>query len=165
MRTFKIERIGIFAIISISIILRLISIITTSGAFKFISPLNESLWEHMKVMFFSGFIFMIIEIFLKVSENKNFFIAKFFSLISLTFSIPMLYYTYSSFIGKSVPFINLIIDICAATISQYVSYKILNRSEAVPLINQVASICAIFLNVFILVYFSFNPLNTQIFAS
>lgn len=164
MRTFKIERNGVFVIFFISIILQLLSIITKSGPFKVISPLNASMWEHMKMMFFAGFIFMIIEIFLKVSENKNFFIAKFISLITLTLSVPMLYYTYSNFIGKSVPIINIIIDLLCATVSQYISYKILNKSETVPIARQIASICAIILNVFILVYFSFNPLNTQIFA-
>ena len=78
------------------------------------SGVNESTWEHMKLLYFPLLIFALIQSrFFK--ERKGFWCIKLIgTVIGLAF-IPMLFYTYNGAIGKSPDWLNIaIFFICAA---------------------------------------------------
>lgn len=71
-----------------------------------ISAVNESTWEHMKILFFPMFIFAIIES-LVFREYKNFWCIKLRGILLGLLLIPVLFYTYNGAFGASPDWLNI----------------------------------------------------------
>ena len=78
------------------------------------SSVNESTWEHMKLLFWPTFIFAIVQGIL-FKERKNFWCVKLRGILLGLILIPIIFYTYNGVIGKSPDWLNITIYfICAA---------------------------------------------------
>ena len=72
------------------------------------SAVNESTWEHMKLVYFPLFIFALVQkSFFK--EYENFWCIKLKGILISLILIPTLFYTYNGIFGKSPDWINIII--------------------------------------------------------
>ena len=96
------------------------------GESPFIAPfsgVNESTWEHMKLLFWPMFIYAIFEsLFLR--DREDFWYIKLRGIVLGLALIPILFYTYNGVIGKSTDFINIsIFFISAAASFIYEGYK------------------------------------------
>lgn len=81
-----------------------------------ISGVNESTWEHMKLMYFPLLIFSLIQsIFFK--DYKNFWCVKFCGIVVALLLIPVLFYTYNGAFGKSPDWLNITIFFISAAIT------------------------------------------------
>ena len=90
------------------------------------SGVNESTWEHMKLLFWPMFIFAIVQSFF-FRERKDFWCIKLKgTLIGLSL-IPIIFYTYNGVIGKSPDWINISIFFIAAAIAYICETKQLNN--------------------------------------
>lgn len=79
------------------------------------SAVNESTWEHMKLMYFPMFVFALIQNrFFK--EYKNFWCIKLIGIITGLVLIPVLFYTYNGAFGKSPDWLNMAIFFLSAAI-------------------------------------------------
>lgn len=77
------------------------------------SGVNESTWEHMKLLFFSLFIFALIQSrFFK--DYKNFWCVKLAGIVTGLVLIPVLFYTYNGVFGKSPDLVNIAIFFVSA---------------------------------------------------
>jgi len=78
------------------------------------SGVNESTWEHMKLLFWPMLIFAIVQSFF-LRERKDFWCVKLRGILSGLILIPVLFYTYNGAFGRSPDFINIaLFFICAA---------------------------------------------------
>lgn len=93
-----------------------------------VSGVNESTWEHMKLLFFPMFIFAVIESRL-FKERKNFWCVKLKGVLLGLILIPVIFYTYNGVFGKSPDFINISIFFVAAAVSYIYETRILNREN------------------------------------
>lgn len=73
------------------------------------SAVNESIWEHMKLLFVPMFIFALIERQFMGAEYQNFWCIKLVGIFFGIIMIPVLYYTYTGISGTSKDWINIII--------------------------------------------------------
>ena len=72
------------------------------------SAVNESTWEHMKLLFFPMFIFALIQShFFK--DFNNFWCIKLIGILAGLILIPVLFYTINGIFGKTPDFINIAI--------------------------------------------------------
>ena len=72
------------------------------------SGVNESTWEHMKLLFWPLFLFALIQrLFFK--EQENYWCVKLFGILLGLVLIPVLFYTYNGVFGKSPDWINIAI--------------------------------------------------------
>lgn len=86
------------------------------------SGVNESTWEHMKLLFWPMFIFAIIQsLFFK--EIKGFWCVKMRSILLGLMLIPMLFYFYNGVVGKSPDWLNIAIFFISAAIAYVYEYK------------------------------------------
>ncbi|WPX09107.1 DUF6512 family protein [Anaerocellum danielii] len=89
----------------------------------FIFAVNESVWEHLKIGFFGGLIFYIIEFIIYGKKFDNFIVGKSVALFLIPFLTAVFFYTYTAFLKN-----NLILDILtlvlAVIIAQLVSLRI-----------------------------------------
>lgn len=92
------------------------------------SGVNESTWEHMKLLFWPMFLFAIIQgRFFK--ERENFWCIKLRGTVLGLILIPIIFYTYNGVIGKSPDWLNIaIFFICAATAYIY-EYLLFNTDK------------------------------------
>ena len=80
------------------------------------SAVNESTWEHMKLLFFPMFIFALIQsCFFK--EYKNFWWVKLSGIATGLVLIPTLFYTYNGAIGKSPDWVNIAIFFISSAVA------------------------------------------------
>lgn len=78
------------------------------------SAINESTWEHMKLMFVPAFIFALIQsAFFK--DAVNYWCVKFIGIMTGVILIPVIFYTYNGAFGKSPDYVNIAIFFIAAT--------------------------------------------------
>ena len=82
-----------------------------TGSSILVSPfsgVNESTWEHMKLLFWPLFLFALIQwIFFR--DQKNYWCVKLAEILLGLFLIPVLFYTYNGVFGKSPDWINIAI--------------------------------------------------------
>ena len=85
------------------------------------SAVNESTWEHMKLIFFPMFLFALIQRrFFK--EYKNFWCIKLIGIITGLTLIPVLFYTFNGAFGKTPDWLNILFFFISAFIGYLVEY-------------------------------------------
>ena len=119
------------------------------------SGVNESTFEHMKLLFWPIFIYSVFESFF-FKDYKSFWCVKLrATLIGLTI-IPLIFYTYNGVIGKSPDFINITIFFVAAAAVYIYGCKRLNSGTVACKSPTLAFVfmCAIALSFVIFTFFT-----------
>lgn len=89
------------------------------GEAKWVAPfsgVNESTWEHMKLLFWPMFIFAIVQSFFS-RARENFWCVKLRGTLLGLALIPLLFYTYNGVIGRSPDWINIAIFFISAALA------------------------------------------------
>ncbi len=103
------------------------------------SSVNESTWEHLKLIIFPTFVWLIVEYHFYF-DNPNLFFAKFVgSLVMITF-IPLVFYTYKYFVKKNILFVDIILFVIAAILGQYIFHILLNTQHFNQILNHIGII-------------------------
>lgn len=63
------------------------------------SPVNESVWEHMKLLFFPMLLYFVFEKLMLENISPSRFCHNAIALLTGTFLIPVLFYTYTGILG------------------------------------------------------------------
>ena len=88
------------------------------------TPINESTWEHMKLVFFP---MIICYIYFNIRLKSNFPCinsAMAFATLVGTFLIPVLFYTYSGILGYNIAFFDISTFFISVIYSFYLAYKL-----------------------------------------
>lgn len=93
------------------------------------SAVNESIWEHMKLLYFPMFVFALVERHFIGDEYENFWCAKLAGFILGLALIPVLYYSYTGIFGVSLDWLNIAIFFVAAATAFLLETWLLNRSS------------------------------------
>lgn len=94
------------------------------------SAVNESIWEHIKLLFYPMVIFAVIEYFAWGKEKESFWCIKLIGiLLSLVF-VPVAYYTYTGVSGVNADWLNVTIFFIAAGLGYFVEAKLFQRKCA-----------------------------------
>lgn len=125
------------------------------------SAVNESIWEHMKLLFFPAAIFALI-LYPFVRKNYPAFLTccAFASVISMVLQTAA-YYTYSGIIGKDLPAVNIILFYICAAAYCILSCIFLKKYQKEGSLWGLAIFCGIAVCFF---YFTKNPPELGIFA-
>lgn len=79
------------------------------------SAVNESTWEHMKLMYFPMFIIALLQS-RSFKSYKNYWCVKLIGILTGLILIPVLFYTYNGAFGKSSSWLNIAIFYLSAAI-------------------------------------------------
>ena len=79
------------------------------------SGVNESTWEHMKLLFCPLFLFAVIQR-LFFRDQQNYWCVKLAGILLGLILIPVLFYTYNGVFGKSPDWINIAIFYISAAL-------------------------------------------------
>ncbi len=131
---------------------------------SFISSVNESVWEHTKIVFFAALFYDIFLYFRYFKSNHNFVAGLAPSLASIIVTIPFLFYGYSGILGFNVLAIDLLITFLAGWIAQ----NILMRYSCSPKNYKeykIFSLLFVAAMVILFVVFTWYPPNLPLFTS
>lgn len=92
------------------------------------SGVNESTWEHMKLLFWPMFIYAIIQSFF-FKNREDFWCVKLHGIALGLILIPMIFYAYNGVIGKSPDWINIAIFFISAAISYIYELRLFNSKK------------------------------------
>ena len=93
------------------------------------SAVNESIFEHMKLLFFPMLLFAFIEAKYIGEEYDNFWCAKLVGILVGVGLIPVIYYTYTGIFGVNADWFNIIIFFITAAISYMVETRIMESGR------------------------------------
>ena len=102
-----------------------------SGESLWIAPfsgVNESTWEHMKLLYFPLFLFALVQSRF-FQGYKNFWRVKLFGTLTGLILIPILFYTYNGAIGKSPDWLNISIFFVAAAATFLLEGRLLKKEK------------------------------------
>lgn len=159
----KIKIIAVIGIFIISFISHFAYNLLPNIIFSFIFPVNESIWEHMKIIFTSTLIYGIIDYLLlnkyKIKYN-NFPFQLYFTAISAIPIYLVIYIPLYKIFGENM-FISISLLLLVYIISQWISYHILKEKKA-KILNTIA-IPVILTMYLAFIYLTYNPIHNYIF--
>lgn len=95
--------------------------------FALISAVNESTWEHMKLIFIPSLAFAFMQGFWIQKEFPCFWKVKSFGILIGTILIPILFYTLSGCFGRLSAIINISIFLVSVVIEYFIEYNLFNK--------------------------------------
>ena len=128
-----------------------------------IFPVNESVWEHMKLLFYPILIWSVIEYFLIRKHDKKYnylFQAFFTSFFSIVLYL-LIYSLITIFISESF-IVSIILLFIVIVITEVVGYFIFDRLNYSKGLN-IIGLIGIILGVLLFWFFSYYPLETELF--
>ena len=89
------------------------------------SAVNESTWEHLKLVYYPMLLMAIIGYFILGKNNKNYWMAQTVGIISAMIFIIVFFYTYTGVVGTNFAWLNIATFIVAVILGEFVTYKLL----------------------------------------
>lgn len=126
-------------------------------------PVNESTWEHLKLLFFPSLIYFAVVYFTLKEKPKNYISATAISIIAGMLSIVVMFYTYQGVLGRNIDFLNILIYFLGVIMTVYIMQRILKTQSYSSGTANVISLFFLLLTAILFVSFSFNPPSLGIF--
>ena len=126
-------------------------------------PVNESTWEHLKLLFFPSLIYFAVVYFTLKEKPKNYISATAISIIAGMLSIVVMFYTYQGVLGRNIDFLNILIYFLGVIVTVYIMQRILKTQSYSSGTANVISLFFLLLTAILFVSFSFNPPSLGIF--
>lgn len=104
------------------------------GGAKWIAPfsgVNESTWEHMKLLFWPMLIFAVVQSFF-FRDREDFWWIKLRGILLGLALIPIIFYTYNGVIGKSPDWLNITIFFISAAAAYIYESRLFNSASMSP---------------------------------
>lgn len=124
------------------------------------SAVNESVWEHLKLLFFPMLLTTIIGYFYIGKNAPNFLCSKMLGIIISMLFIIIFFYTYTGIIGKSILFIDITSFFVAVILGEYLSYKLMITNFEC---NNIIAIIILTIILICFVVFTYFPPNIELF--
>lgn len=115
------------------------------------SPVNESIWEHLKLLFFPMLVLTIWDLFTSHRNDLNFLPARTIGILSGLAFIVIFYYTITGTIGRDIAWINIVIYLLSAAYAFWLERRIYARSRKLSVTWAI-----IFLIIFIILFIVFT---------
>lgn len=98
-----------------------------SMAAALFSAVNESIWEHMKLLYYPMILFAVMEYVFWGREHGSFWCVKLIGILFGLTLIPVLYYTYTGVLGISAAWFNITIFFLAAGAAFWLETKLFEK--------------------------------------
>lgn len=129
---------------------------TIAAAF---SAVNESTWEHMKLLFFPMFLFSLVQVCVMGRNYPNFLAARTVSILTGLLLIPVLFYTYTGILGYNLDWANIAVFILAALGAFMLDFFLLRRTCLAAPWQQILGLVVLWALAFCFVWCTFYPVQ------
>ncbi len=136
-----------------------------NGIVAAFSAINESVWEHLKLLFYPVFIFTFAEYFVYGKNKVNFFIAKAVSLFIGMLSIVTIFYTYTGIFGTNFFIVDILIFVFSVFITYLISYKIMSSNLLRDSLSNIIGFIILIVYLILFVIFTYYPPQVNLFIA
>ena len=133
-----------------------------NGIVALFSAVNESIWEHLKLLFYPMMAFALVEYFAWGREREGFWSGKLVGTLTGVLLIVTVYYTYTGALGIKADWLNIGLFFLAAGVAFWVETKLLQKAFSCRVCDglSVAALCALAV---LFAAFTFCPPHMPIF--
>ncbi len=128
------------------------------------SAVNESIWEHMKLLYFPALLFAFFQSRFFAKDYPNFWYAKLMGTLFGLVLIPVLYYTYTGALGVYTDWFNILIFFIAAALGFVLETKIMQSGKSAPLSPALSRALLVGIGILFIV-FTFSPPHIPLFRN
>lgn len=126
-----------------------------------LTPINESIWEHMKMLFYP----MLLYTFFLISKFRKTYScitsSLCFGILMGTILIPIFFYAYTSILGKNVFILDICTFILSILIAFWLSYKLTLSRRLEPYTFLLS--CLVIVLILCFMVFTYYPPGTRVF--
>ena len=126
-------------------------------------PINESVWEHLKLLFWPVLGMTAVEYMIYGNGRNNFIQSKAIGILIGLALVPLLYYATSPFVGVDNLPVNLLIFVVSVAAMCWISYRCLIAGKGASPISAAAAILFITALALLFVSFTFSPPHNALF--
>jgi len=130
----------------------------------FIFPVNESIWEHLKLIFYPALIYFTTERILNREKIENNISAVAIGIFKGMLTTTVLYYVYSGILGYNVDFINIAIFFISVFVLLKSRNKELVSQKHADINTKIILVMALLLTALLFAVWSYNPPSLGIFT-
>lgn len=127
------------------------------------TPINESVWEHMKLVFFPMLLYSIFLIFKFKETCPCITSSLYFGILTGTLLIPVLFYTYTSILGEDYFILDISTFILSILAAFWLSYRLTISCRLKPYTFLLGCFVCVLFICFLL--FTYYPPEMQIFEN
>ena len=98
-----------------------------NGVTALFSAVNESIWEHLKLLFYPMVFVAMVEYFFWGGEMETFWWVKLVGVLTGLALIVVVYYTYTGALGVKADWLNITLFFLAAGVAYWVETRLLQR--------------------------------------
>lgn len=128
-----------------------------SAAVAVFSAVNESVWEHMKLLVMPAFLFTAIQVWELGEIHPNIPAVRAMTISVGALLIPVLYYTYTGALGVQAAWVNIAIFFLAATAMFWLDHRLLRTGLLASGWAQLLGVALLWGLVFAFVWCTFRP--------
>ena len=155
----KLKTIAVLSIFIISFLSHFAYNIFPNIIFSFIFPANESIWEHMKIIYTSTLLYGIIDYILLKKYNikyNNFSFQLYFTALSAIPIYLIIYIPLYKLLGENM-FVSISLLLLVYILQQVISYNIL-KEKNIKILNKLI-VPVILLSYLGFIYLTYNPIR------
>ena len=157
-RLFRWEVIGFLFVSAVGTVLHFLYEWSGQSLFAaVISAVNESTWEHMKLLFVPMFLFSVAQGFAVGRTYPNFLAVRAISTLTGLALIPILFYIYSGIWGSSAAWINIAIFYFSVLAAFALDFRLLRRGRFSSPWQQLLGLMVLWALAFLFVWCTFRP--------
>lgn len=135
---------GIITIISLGFLLHYVYSWTgTSKIVGLFVPVNESVWEHLKLGYWSFVLFSVAEYLQIKNSANNYYFAKLIGILTLEITILLIFYSYNFIVGKNIFLMDIFSYIMGVIACQHLTYKLFQLKPFSNFANKISLVAFI----------------------
>lgn len=130
-----------------------------------VTPVNESTWEHLKLLFFPYILYTITEYFIYGRHINGFLFSRVKGLLAGLIFIPAGFYTYTAIIGNNYFIADILLFFIAVYLSFHISTNNIGKKIKTGISRTISALLLITGIAILFVGFTFYPPSAPLFES
>lgn len=127
------------------------------------SAVNESTWEHLKLIFYPILLMAVIGYFIIGKRSNNYWIGHTLGILTAIVFTIVFFYTYTGIIGTNFAVVNIGIFIVAILLGGFFAYEVLISQKTYN--AELVSIIFLIILLFSFILYTFNPPRIPLFQN
>ncbi|MBQ6569742.1 MAG: hypothetical protein IJL87_05755 [Clostridia bacterium] len=124
-RIVKSEIFGLVFSVILSVILHEVFKFTAGARIAAVfGGVNESVWEHLKILSFAYLLWIPFGLFISKIEFKRYLVAKTFGVVFIILSVTFFFYIYSGILGKSLLWVDILTAVVCTALAYFISARL-----------------------------------------
>jgi len=129
----------------------------------FFSAVNESSWEHLKLLFWPMLLYGLLQYFITGKRYANYLPALAIGILAGMIFILALFYTYSGIVGDNILGMDILTFVLGVIFAYWTAYKVIINGKFSGRIGRISGILILIILLTCFIFFTTNPPSIALF--